>query len=359
MKFVDETGQFSDKQEMFEDLYRYMQQKTGFDRPCSVHTVSDPKNAQNPLGKTAYYDPQNFKVVLYTDGRHIKDILRSFAHELIHHKQNCEGNLGSVNAPEGYAQTDNNLRKMELEAYKDGNINFRDWEDGKKSYLQEKIKKRGNKWIITTKDGSKTLGTHDSKNDAIKQLQTIEANKMTENIEEKDIGTLVDIFNMTYEKYKKTPTFDIYLALNDIAGAIDDVIQYSDKEDIITAKRIWQRTREIEQARVEAGLPVMDDEEDPFGTYDPKTGEDPMQKKFGNPFKPDSDNLRENKEWDGNNNESFDDWLSKERQIVHSERLGLKMNLDNLGKSTNKKRLAESMGLHEDVIDRFYNDEDK
>lgn len=39
------------------------------------------------------------------------------------------------------------------------------------------IKKSNNKWKVTNKTGSKTLGTHDSKKDAIKQLQAIEVSK--------------------------------------------------------------------------------------------------------------------------------------------------------------------------------------
>jgi hypothetical protein len=292
-----------------------------------VHLISDPKNGQDSLGNTAYYDPSNFKVVLYTDGRHIKDILRSFAHELIHHKQNCEGNLGSKATPEGYAQKDSHLRKMELEAYKDGNINFRDWEDKKKN--------------------SKTG-----------------ANKMNEQMDEK-VGTLVDMFNIGIKKYKENPSYENYMMLNDIAIEIENIVgigaNRKGKTVNLVTRRIWQRTREIEQDRLEKGLPVTSDDEDPFGTRDPTTGEDPMQKKFRNKTQPSkgvlpyTDPINESK-WDNNDNEDFDEWLSKERQIVHSERLGVKMNLDNLGKNISKKKIAKSMGVHKEVIDKVYND---
>ena len=43
--------------------------------------------------------------------------------------------------------------------------------------LNERIVKRGSKWAVVSKDGSKTLGTHDTKEDAVKQLQAIEINK--------------------------------------------------------------------------------------------------------------------------------------------------------------------------------------
>lgn len=39
------------------------------------------------------------------------------------------------------------------------------------------IKKSGNKWHVTTADGSKILGTHDSEESARKQLAAIEISK--------------------------------------------------------------------------------------------------------------------------------------------------------------------------------------
>ena len=38
------------------------------------------------------------------------------------------------------------------------------------------IRKRGDKWVVTSKSG-KTLGTHDSKAKAAAQLRALEANK--------------------------------------------------------------------------------------------------------------------------------------------------------------------------------------
>ena len=90
----------------------------------------DEENGAMTLGRTAYYDPENLHIVLYITGRHPKDILRSFAHELIHHVQNERGDLqlGDASAPQ-YAQNDEHLRKMEKEAYLQGNLLMRDFED--------------------------------------------------------------------------------------------------------------------------------------------------------------------------------------------------------------------------------------
>lgn len=96
--------------------------------PPRVEFVNDDvENAENLLGKTAYYDPQNQVIVLYTLGRHPKDILRSFAHEMIHHIQNLEGRLGGINTTN--TNEDDYLDQIEREAYEHGNMTFRNWTD--------------------------------------------------------------------------------------------------------------------------------------------------------------------------------------------------------------------------------------
>ena len=117
-------------EQMVDNFYPYSQENLGFDRDATVVFQSDKDNASTMLGKTAYYDPQNYEVVLYVDGRHPKDILRSLSHELVHHAQNCRGDFtGGHATPDGYAQKDPHLRKMEREAYTKGNLIFRDFED--------------------------------------------------------------------------------------------------------------------------------------------------------------------------------------------------------------------------------------
>ena len=92
---------------------------------------NDPENANDLLGRTAYYDPNQQLVALYTMGRHPKDILRSYAHELIHHHQNLSGTLNHSNTTN--TNEDGNLEKIEREAYEEGNILFRNWEDSIKN----------------------------------------------------------------------------------------------------------------------------------------------------------------------------------------------------------------------------------
>lgn len=130
----------------------FAQQKMGFNKPVNINFLSDPENAKNPLGKTAYYDPNDMKIVVFVDKRHLKDIMRSLSHELVHHTQNCRGDLEGDNyTGPGYAQKDKHMRKMEGEAYLHGNLCFRDWEDSLKKENSEmneaKLRKHVNNLI--------------------------------------------------------------------------------------------------------------------------------------------------------------------------------------------------------------------
>ena len=87
----------------------------------------DIENAQNFFGKTAYYNPPEKVIVLYIMGRHPKDIMRSFAHEMIHHEQNCNGKLNNITTQNTNEEGD--LPELEREAYEKGNMMFRGWTD--------------------------------------------------------------------------------------------------------------------------------------------------------------------------------------------------------------------------------------
>lgn len=93
------------------------------------------------LSKTAYYAPQEMKIVLFCKDRHPKDVLRSYAHELIHHMQNLNGADMGFTAEDNVKDNDR-LEKLESEAYLKGNIYFRKWTEHlkqKKNNLNENI----------------------------------------------------------------------------------------------------------------------------------------------------------------------------------------------------------------------------
>ena len=114
----------------FKELYQDAKEKYDIKQAPKLILRQDEKNADMLFGRTAFYQPDTQTIVVYITDRHPKDILRSYTHELIHHVQNERGDLklGDASNPK-YAQDDDHLRKIEMEAYLKGNLVLRDFED--------------------------------------------------------------------------------------------------------------------------------------------------------------------------------------------------------------------------------------
>jgi hypothetical protein len=108
--------------------------------PSSLKLIHSKENADKKLfGLTGHYDHTTRKITLYITDRNETDILRSFAHEVIHHWQNERGTLhpedNGVKMPTDnetkphYAQENDWLRKREMEAYLFGCMLYRDFQD--------------------------------------------------------------------------------------------------------------------------------------------------------------------------------------------------------------------------------------
>jgi hypothetical protein len=132
LKNLNENASYSqhiDYKQKIKDLTKHMLNKGMNILPLPkvrfVH--GDSSNASQFLGKTAYYDPNNQEIILYTEGRHPKDIVRSFSHEMIHHIQNLEDRLGNIQTTN--TQEDDSLNDIEAEANLKGTMTFRNWTD--------------------------------------------------------------------------------------------------------------------------------------------------------------------------------------------------------------------------------------
>ena len=131
----------------------FAQERMGFEHPPSLFLKQDASNASNPLGKTAFYDPQQSSITLFITDRHPKDVMRSLSHELVHHTQNCNGELDNPGEMgEGYAQNNEHMREMERQAYEMGNMCFRDWEDSIKGTIYNESLQKGVKENMSTKN---------------------------------------------------------------------------------------------------------------------------------------------------------------------------------------------------------------
>ena len=112
----------------------------------------DEKEANDFFCKTAHYNGDKKEIVLYVLGRHPKDVMRSFSHEMIHHMQNLDGAL----KPTGTTNTNQSkyLQEIEKEAYLKGNMMFRTWEDSIKNNMN-KLENKENFRILDNKLSSK------------------------------------------------------------------------------------------------------------------------------------------------------------------------------------------------------------
>tara|TARA_Y100000593_G_scaffold60470_2_gene112124 strand:+ start:1037 stop:1522 length:486 start_codon:yes stop_codon:yes gene_type:complete len=137
---------FEELQELLKEFCPFAKERMGFSNyPSNITFQDDAENASNMLGKTAYYDPASSSITVFVTNRHPKDILRSVSHELVHHAQNERGDFDQdMEMGEGYAQKNEYLREMEKEAYTEGNLVLRDWEDGRRlESLKEVFNRRG------------------------------------------------------------------------------------------------------------------------------------------------------------------------------------------------------------------------
>lgn len=114
----------------FASLYLYIAKRLGIKTPPRVIFTHNPINAKKSFGLTAFYDQTEKLIRVYITNRHPTDILRSVAHELIHHWQNEHNALPpQKDGHEHYAQKNSDLRFREMEAFLLGSLLYRDFQD--------------------------------------------------------------------------------------------------------------------------------------------------------------------------------------------------------------------------------------
>lgn len=89
----------------------------------------DEQAEQNPLKQhTGLFNPDNNSIVIFCHGRHPKDILRSFAHELVHYSQNVKGAISpevKQRLLQGADIDDPVIQSIEGPAYRNGSFMLR------------------------------------------------------------------------------------------------------------------------------------------------------------------------------------------------------------------------------------------
>lgn len=119
-------------------LVRFMLKHNYTVKPLPKIVLTNKKQKGLFISTGAYIHSEN-KVLLYINGRHPKDVLRSLAHELIHHKQFADGRITDDMCNESEIIKNSKIIPFEEEAFLKGNIAFRTWTE---LYKSGKIKEK-------------------------------------------------------------------------------------------------------------------------------------------------------------------------------------------------------------------------
>ena len=122
---------------LLKSLFDFMVKEGYTKKPYPKIILDDSKQDSDLLCYTGYFDPNKKAIRLFTRNRLIKDVLRTAAHEFVHHKQQVDGVIDKSGYTSDKITEDEKLVKLEKEAYLNGNLAFRSWTET----LQKKLKK--------------------------------------------------------------------------------------------------------------------------------------------------------------------------------------------------------------------------
>jgi hypothetical protein len=106
-------------------------------------------------------------------------------------------------------------------------------EDDETYKVEKKVEQRGDKWVVLDSAGKKVLGTHDSKESAVRQLQAIEANKSEED------------WSVSVEFYKEDLDKQLVFGIVMEPEVIDSQGDFSTEEEIEKAAHGFLRKSRI------------------------------------------------------------------------------------------------------------------
>jgi len=176
----------------------------------------DKKNASDFLGKTAYYNPNNKTIVLYTEGRHPTSILNSFTHEFIHFIQDIRGQLNDIQ--DSNILNSNELEIIEREAYEEGGILLRSYKD----YIRNQKNPKWKDFLLNNIQESFTKYLKENKG---YRAGTIRPEKPAETLKDRGIGIVNSTIGLLGSGYYFLGTKEDALELKDSSGGYSTVTE--------------------------------------------------------------------------------------------------------------------------------------
>ena len=131
MKHINHLDKMKELENVISDVTEFMSSQgyTTSIPPKIKYIHDDPHNDSQDIIhiKSAYYNPSNKEIVLYTKNRHPRDIVSSYCHEYIHMVQDEEGRLNNISGENVLDSKE--LEEIEREAYENGGFMFRSFKD--------------------------------------------------------------------------------------------------------------------------------------------------------------------------------------------------------------------------------------
>jgi hypothetical protein len=89
--------------EIIKDFVEFVGSKLGIDKPPKIKLVRDPKSASMRRSFGGYM-PGQYSIEINVGNRHIMDVLRTLAHEMVHYKQDLNDELRDDSGKDGSPQ---------------------------------------------------------------------------------------------------------------------------------------------------------------------------------------------------------------------------------------------------------------
>lgn len=107
-------------------------------KPLPAVNLDNSDQGDPVMIKTGYYLPDENSITLFVKDRHPKDILRSYAHEMVHRIQNNEDPNRDWGSGKDLSE-DDVLSEIESDAYERGNMLFRKWTEELKKHPDNRL----------------------------------------------------------------------------------------------------------------------------------------------------------------------------------------------------------------------------
>lgn len=209
-EFINENKQMSNMEnnksekislykKYFKEIFEFMVEKGYTCKPYPRIRLNFTDFGNDILAPTGHLNPNenaDYDIMVYVNGRGIKDIGRTLAHELIHWKQKHTGAIDKSGYTGDKISEDKNLTHLEAEAYLKGNFAFRNWTESKQkeNKAKEMLNEMNSKYMMDVMPLSSAILKGDTQ-----QFETLFAN-MDDIVKQEAYNYL---YNRIGEEYKQ------------------------------------------------------------------------------------------------------------------------------------------------------------